>query len=655
MIRSFLYALVAMALFGASFTANSACFGPVGRTDTLWLVALELRPDPSISPQRMMLALLKANPDAFSSDNVNALNAGSTLCFDESDAIEFDERAAVAEVHRHNREWQSVRIPDSSGAVTADSRASRTDPPRTVSESSLKDGQQERSSRDLGLAVVGFEMRLGQMEEQLEKLRPGGTSAHPVTDAQLTLTLRELASTLERLLPRLERTEREMERLRSLATNSDLEDEFAALQSRVSVLEAAAAQRNEPDTSVLFDEVAAVSRVASRIDEDLALLAQRVANNEEKAKALIKLLEAESEAIEVLKSSLLRSLRLISSASVLEGARDRPAATGQAPAPRADGEGAMEPMPTPAPRADGEGAMEPMPTPAPRADGEGAMEPMPTPAPRADGEGSDGADADAGASCGWRRGDGADADAGASCGWRGGDGADADAGASCGRRGSDGADADAGASCGRRGSDGADADAGASCGRRGSDGADADAGASCGRRGSDGADADAGASCGWRGGDGADADAGASCGWRRERWSRCRRRRLVRTARERWSRCRRRRLVRMAKGRWSRCRRRRLVRMAKGRWSRCRRRRLVRMARGRWSRCRRRRLVRMAKGRWSRCRRRRRRRAPGTSVRLRRIRPLPARRPAKLRGCPRNRSRSIWTTSRTLPSACRIG
>ena len=68
--RSFLYALVAMAVLGSPFSAHAGCYGPVGRTDTSWLIALELRPEPSIIPQRMMLALLEANPDAFSSENV---------------------------------------------------------------------------------------------------------------------------------------------------------------------------------------------------------------------------------------------------------------------------------------------------------------------------------------------------------------------------------------------------------------------------------------------------------------------------------------------------------------------------------------------------------------------------------------------------------
>ena len=52
---------------------------PVRRSETLWSIASRVRPDTSISVQRMMLALLEANPGAFAFSNVNALNAGTTL------------------------------------------------------------------------------------------------------------------------------------------------------------------------------------------------------------------------------------------------------------------------------------------------------------------------------------------------------------------------------------------------------------------------------------------------------------------------------------------------------------------------------------------------------------------------------------------------
>ena len=109
MIRNSLLAIVCLAVLGAPVASASECHGPVGRNETLWPIALRLRPDPSISPQRTMLALLEANPEAFRHANVNALNAGSTLCLGPGDLFDLDEEAAIAEVGRHNREWKSGR------------------------------------------------------------------------------------------------------------------------------------------------------------------------------------------------------------------------------------------------------------------------------------------------------------------------------------------------------------------------------------------------------------------------------------------------------------------------------------------------------------------------------------------------------------------
>ena len=388
--RSFLYAFVAMAVLGSSFSAHAGCYGPVGRTDTLWLIALELRPEPSIIPQRMMLALLEANPDAFSSENVNDLNAGSILCFDASDPIGFNDRAAVAEVSRHNREWRSVRVPGSSGTVPGGVDASRTELPKSESEPPLQDGRGMSGSLDLGHGVAAFELRLAEMEAQLEALSSGGAGSPSAQDALFASTVGEHAATLERLLARLDRSEREIERLRSLVSNTGVQNELAALRSRVSALEAPAERSDaSSDSAAPSDDVVALSRVVLRLDAEIARLALRVAHNEAQTMALVRLLEAESEAVGVVKSRLLRSLRLLSSAAFPEGEVEVPSNAGMpTPAPQSGGEGAMEPMPTPAPQSGGEGAMEPMPTPAPQSVGEGAMEPMPTPAPQSVGEGA---------------------------------------------------------------------------------------------------------------------------------------------------------------------------------------------------------------------------------------------------------------------------
>ena len=85
-------------------------YGPVRTSETLWSIAARLRPDDSVSVQRMMLAILEANPEAFAVRNVNALNAGSTLHIPDRGEIGPDDvKAAIAEVERQHSAWTEYR------------------------------------------------------------------------------------------------------------------------------------------------------------------------------------------------------------------------------------------------------------------------------------------------------------------------------------------------------------------------------------------------------------------------------------------------------------------------------------------------------------------------------------------------------------------
>ncbi|MDH3355235.1 MAG: hypothetical protein OEL79_08490, partial [Chromatiales bacterium] len=54
-------------------------YGPVKRTDTLWSISSEMRPDKSVTVQQVMIALLNENPEAFDNQNINDLKAGYFL------------------------------------------------------------------------------------------------------------------------------------------------------------------------------------------------------------------------------------------------------------------------------------------------------------------------------------------------------------------------------------------------------------------------------------------------------------------------------------------------------------------------------------------------------------------------------------------------
>jgi pilus assembly protein FimV len=71
--------------------------------DTLWAIALATRPDSSVTPQQMMVAIQKQNPDAFIEGNINRLKTHQTLQIPDADqirAVSFE--SAVSEVERQN-------------------------------------------------------------------------------------------------------------------------------------------------------------------------------------------------------------------------------------------------------------------------------------------------------------------------------------------------------------------------------------------------------------------------------------------------------------------------------------------------------------------------------------------------------------------------
>lgn len=93
----------------APWVAPAGSYGPTSRTDTLWSVAQEMRPNSSVPVPQMMIALLKENPEAFVDGNVNNLKAGYILRSPSMDVINsISSSQAAAETNRHYQAWQAA-------------------------------------------------------------------------------------------------------------------------------------------------------------------------------------------------------------------------------------------------------------------------------------------------------------------------------------------------------------------------------------------------------------------------------------------------------------------------------------------------------------------------------------------------------------------
>ncbi|MBW3567633.1 MAG: hypothetical protein KY410_06710, partial [Proteobacteria bacterium] len=90
---------------------TSDTYGPIQRNENLWSIANRLRPDESISINQMMIALYRANPEAFQG-NINRLKAGYVLRIPRFDQVSsLSRREAFNEAKRHNEEWRAGSRP----------------------------------------------------------------------------------------------------------------------------------------------------------------------------------------------------------------------------------------------------------------------------------------------------------------------------------------------------------------------------------------------------------------------------------------------------------------------------------------------------------------------------------------------------------------
>ncbi len=108
----------------------------VNRGDTLWQIAQNTRPDASVSMNQMMLALLRANPEAFADGNINRLRKGAVLRIPgREEAATLGAAEAAAQVREQMQSWSGTvatlsQPADASAVVPPPTpRARRTEAP----------------------------------------------------------------------------------------------------------------------------------------------------------------------------------------------------------------------------------------------------------------------------------------------------------------------------------------------------------------------------------------------------------------------------------------------------------------------------------------------------------------------------------------------
>lgn len=101
---------MAQAAAAAGDQARAGQYGPTARTDTLWTIAAKVRPDHHVTMEQTMVALQRANPQAFYGGNINRLKAGYILRVPDRAAMtSLAPLSAQQVVARQNAIWREVR------------------------------------------------------------------------------------------------------------------------------------------------------------------------------------------------------------------------------------------------------------------------------------------------------------------------------------------------------------------------------------------------------------------------------------------------------------------------------------------------------------------------------------------------------------------
>ncbi len=210
-------------------TAPSASeYGPIASGETLWEIANTTRPG-SVTPSQMMIALLRANPDAFYRDNVNALKRGAILRIPgESDLQALAAAEAAAEIVSQNQAWIEATRP----TTVADASVESSTPSTSTGAASSRPGDR----------LELLPPATGQSGADRPGA-PGGTGESAAVRAELART-KESLSSVQQESGELRSRVKELETINS--TNQRLitlkDSELKNLQTKLKAAEIAAAE-----------------------------------------------------------------------------------------------------------------------------------------------------------------------------------------------------------------------------------------------------------------------------------------------------------------------------------------------------------------------------------------------------------------------------
>ena len=205
---------------------NDSQYGPTDSLDTLWAIATQVRSDPSVSVQQMMMALLRSNPEAFINGNINGLKRGQILNIPSRDEIlDLSLQEAISEVGAQNSDWGG-------SGITADTVSERADS-MSIADDDSNSFDDEPLSADM-ISDDESELRLVAASSDGEGIAQSGGDSGQASNIDLTLANEQLQTVTQEnveLQDRMQEAETIISDLKRLISLKD--DELATLQNQM--------------------------------------------------------------------------------------------------------------------------------------------------------------------------------------------------------------------------------------------------------------------------------------------------------------------------------------------------------------------------------------------------------------------------------------
>lgn len=220
----------------APAVAADGTLGTVQASDTAWALAMRHRPDSSVSVQRMMVALLRANPEAFANDNINQLRRGAVLRMPaQADIDGLSQAEAVAEVARQHQLWEEYRqglstatpaqpmsetpaspAPDTDDLDAALAAPDEAEPEKKADDARLELVAPEAGSDDAGTPGAGAaEDADATADEDATVLAAESETTTAAAEAELKSKLDEASEIIDLLQRQVEIKDEELARLQA--------------------------------------------------------------------------------------------------------------------------------------------------------------------------------------------------------------------------------------------------------------------------------------------------------------------------------------------------------------------------------------------------------------------------------------------------------